>query len=148
MPRPRKCRCVEDQPNVTYFKPRGIPVSQLEEVVLAVEELEAIRLKDSEGLDQEESAKMMKISRTTFHRVLNSARVKAADALIQGKALKIEGGDYSTTGRKYICCECGCELEIIHGAPMSTKCPKCMGTNVHRGEKDKQDARNRISGTH
>lgn len=98
MPRPRKHRCVWGHPAATYFKPRGVPMSALEEVVLAVEELEAIRLRDLERLEQEEAAERMGISRPTFHRVLRSAREKTAEALIRGKALLIHGGDYVMAG--------------------------------------------------
>ena len=74
MARPTKWRRVAFVPQVTYFKPAGIPLRALEEVGLTVEELEAIRLKDVEGLQQEECAERMRISRPTFHRVLESAR--------------------------------------------------------------------------
>jgi len=94
MPRPRRCRRVWLEPNITYFKPAGIPVRELEEVVLTVDEFEAIRLKDLEGLEQEEAAKKMNISQPTFFRLLNSARKKIADAIVNGKAIKIEGGSY------------------------------------------------------
>jgi len=94
MPRPRRCRRVWAKPNVTYFKPRGIPISQLEEIILSVDEHEAIRMSDVEGLEQKEAAERMNISRQTFGRVLSSARRKIADAIINGKAIKIEGGDF------------------------------------------------------
>ena len=81
MSRPQKCRRVEYLPNVTYFKPAGIPLRDLEEVGISVEEAEAIRLKDLEGLEQEQGAEKMNISRPTFQRVLASARQKLADAL-------------------------------------------------------------------
>ena len=92
MPRPPKCRRVAFLPNTTYFKPAGIPLQFLNEIRLSVEEAEAIRLKDLEGLEQEQSAKKMNVSRPTFQRVLASARQKIADALLNGKAIKIEGG--------------------------------------------------------
>jgi len=94
MVRPRLCRRVRFNPNVTYFKPRGIPLNKLEEVILLVDEYEAVRLKDLEGLEQEECAKKMKISQPTFHRLVLSARKKIADVIINGKALKIGGGNY------------------------------------------------------
>lgn len=94
MPRPPKCRRVAFLPNVTYFKPAGIPLRSLEEVRLSVEEAEAIRLKDLEGLEQEQGAEKMNISRPTFQRVLASAREKIADALLSGKAIRIEGGNF------------------------------------------------------
>lgn len=76
-------------PNVTYFKPRAVPLSDLEEVDLHLEELEALRLKDLKGLNQEESAKRMKISIATFQRILNSAHKKIAGALTEGRAIVI-----------------------------------------------------------
>ncbi len=94
MVRPRLCRRVRFNPDVTYFKPRGIPLSELEEVVLLVDEYEAVRLKDLEGLKQEECAKKMNISQPTFHRLVLSARKKICDAIVNGKAIKIGGGNY------------------------------------------------------
>jgi len=90
MARPMKCRCVRCSPNSYYFKPRGIPLMALEEVSLRMDELEAIRLADYQGLYHEEAAAKMEISRATFGRVLNEARRKVAEAILQGKALKIE----------------------------------------------------------
>jgi predicted DNA-binding protein (UPF0251 family) len=94
MVRPSRCRRVNLEPNVTYFKPRGIPMVELEESVLHVDEYEAVRLKDLEGLEQEECAKKMNISQPTFHRLILSARKKIADAIVNGKAIKIEGGNF------------------------------------------------------
>jgi predicted DNA-binding protein (UPF0251 family) len=83
---------------VTFFKPAGIPLRELEEVCLSVEELEAIRLKDIEDLEQEQCAEKMNISRTTFARILDTARKKMAEALINGKAIRIEGGHFEVAG--------------------------------------------------
>jgi len=94
MSRPPKCRRVAFIPDVTYFKPAGIPLRVLEEVRLSVEEAEAVRLKDLENLEQEQGAERMNISRPTFQRVLESARQKIADALLHGKAIKIDGGNF------------------------------------------------------
>ena len=98
MPRPRLCRKVGYSPEITYFKPRGVPVSRLEESILSIDEFEAVRLKDLEGFEQEECAKKMDISQPTFHRLVLSARKKIADSIINGKALKIEGGNFRITG--------------------------------------------------
>lgn len=92
MPRPRHNRLVAGLPGCCYFKPRGIPLAALQEVVLTVDEFEAIRLADREGLYHENAAEKMKISRQTFGRILESAHKKIADALIVGKAVRIEGG--------------------------------------------------------
>jgi predicted DNA-binding protein (UPF0251 family) len=94
MPRPIKWRRVAFIPEATYFKPAGIPMRVLEEVCLSVEEAEAIRLKDLEGLEQEQGAEKMNISRPTFQRVLGAARRKIAEALLNGKAIRIEGGNF------------------------------------------------------
>ncbi len=90
MSRPKKCRCVNCCPDSSYFKPRGIPFVNLEEVFLNLDELEAIRLADLEGLYHEEAAGKMNVSRATFGRILVAARRKVAEAIVNGKALKIE----------------------------------------------------------
>ena len=95
MVRPKKCRMVYAEPGVNYFKPRAVPLIELEEVVLNIEEFEAIRLKDLKGFKQKNVAKKMNISQPTLHRLLNSARKKIADALVNGKAIKIFGGNYN-----------------------------------------------------
>jgi len=92
MPRPRNCRRVAQLPQANYYKPRGIPLSVLEEVTLTVDEFEAIRLTDFERLYQADAAEKMNISRQTFGRILESAHKKIADALVNGKALSIKGG--------------------------------------------------------
>ncbi len=94
MVRPRKCRMIWQMPDVTYFKPRGVPMRGLEEINLNCEEMEAIRLKDVEGLPQEEAAGKMNISQPTFYRILLSGRKKVADALVNGKAIEIKGGNF------------------------------------------------------
>ncbi len=90
MPRPKKYRCIKCQPDATYFKPRGIPLVELEEKSLTMDELEAIRLADYEELYHEDAATRMKISRQTFGRILHEAHKKVAECLLKGKALKIE----------------------------------------------------------
>ncbi len=94
MSRPFKCRRICFIPGVTYFKPAGIPLRFLEENSLSLEEMEAIRLRDMEHLEQVGCARKMNISRPTFQRVLASARQKIADSLLSGKALRIGGGNY------------------------------------------------------
>ncbi len=95
MSRPRHCRYVSAAPAVTYFKPRGIPLPDLQEICLGVEELEALRLADREGLTAQEAARHMRVSRHIFGRTLASARRTVAMALTQGMALRIEGGTYA-----------------------------------------------------
>jgi len=89
-------------PGVTYFKPAGIPMGLLEENRLSVEEMEAIRIRDIERLEQAECASRMNISRPTFQRVLASARRKVADSLVTGKALRIEGGNYEINETNFV----------------------------------------------
>lgn len=89
MPRPKKRRCIRFSPKVTYFKPRGIPLRLLDEVELNHDEFEAIRLRYIENLEQISCAKKMKISQSTFQRILTSANQKIAEALVKGKAIKI-----------------------------------------------------------
>lgn len=83
-------RCVGKMPAVTYYKPRGIPLRILEEVTLEPDEFEAIRLHDAEGLDHRQAAAKMGISQPTFSRILTGAYRKIADALVTGKAIRIE----------------------------------------------------------
>jgi predicted DNA-binding protein (UPF0251 family) len=92
MPRPRHCRRVGHLPQATFYKPRGVPLSVLQHITLTVDELEAIRLADLQGLYQEQAAEKMNVSRQTFGRIIESAHKKIADALVNGKALSIEGG--------------------------------------------------------
>ena len=90
MPRPRLYRRIRFDPNVTYFKPQGIPMRFLKTIDLTVEELESLRLKNIEGLDQNECAKQMKTSQSTFQRILSSAYKKISEALVEGKAIRIK----------------------------------------------------------
>lgn len=124
MARPPKCRQVERLPVVTYFKPRGIPMTQLSEVILTVEELEAVRLYDLEGLEQENCAEKMAISRPTFHRIITVARKKIAEALINGLAIRVEGGNYRVTLSRLKCKKCGLKWEGTF-CKRHTRCPNC-----------------------
>ena len=90
MPRHKIPRCIQFDPRVIYFKPRGIPLSYLKEVVLDRDELEALKLYDVDGFDQAEGSGKMKISQPTFARILANARKKVSEAIILGKAIKIE----------------------------------------------------------
>ncbi|MDY0131647.1 MAG: DUF134 domain-containing protein [Desulforegulaceae bacterium] len=94
MARPVKQRMVRQKPKSNYFKPRGVPLRELEEKILTIDETEAVRLADLKGLSHEQSGKKMEVSRQTFGRILASARNKIADAIINGKAINIEGGNF------------------------------------------------------
>ena len=118
MGRPKKCRWVETEPGVTFFKPRGIPLRALEQTTITVDELEAIRLADYLELTQEEVAQKMQVSRPTVTRMLARAHRAVAEALVQGKAICIEGGDYRL-GQQ--CGACGQWAKVAEGEP----CPEC-----------------------
>jgi predicted DNA-binding protein (UPF0251 family) len=151
--RPKRKRLVRFNPEITYFKPIGIPLRSLQEENLTLDELEAVRLADLEKLDQEESSKKMDVSRVTFLRIIHSAHHKIAKALIYGKALSLKGGEYVMPnldgrgplgrggGRRgfapgggqglggsadCICPKCGEKAPHTRGVPcFNTKCPKC-----------------------
>ena len=102
MPRPFCCRRIAGRPPSSVFKPVGVPMVELEEVVMSLDEFEAMRLADLEALYQEQAAEQMSVSRTTFSRIIESAHRKVADAIVHGKALRIEGGPVHLTARR--CC--------------------------------------------
>ena len=92
MPRPCCLRHINHAPAAVYFKPTGVPACTLQQVILRLDEVEALRLADLQGLYQEQAAVQMQISRPTFARIIETARQKVAEAIIHGKALRIEGG--------------------------------------------------------
>ncbi len=133
MPRPRRFRRVFSEPNITYFKPAGIRMVDLEETVISVDEFEAVRLKDFEGLEQSDCAKKMNVSQPTFHRLILNARKKLAEAIVKGKAIKIEGGHFRISGnpKKCVCSKCGYSLPKERGVPCnSVNCPECNALMV------------------
>jgi predicted DNA-binding protein (UPF0251 family) len=133
MARPRHCRRVGSMPESNYFKPRGIPLSMLEVVILTVDELEAIRLADLEGLYQEQAAQKMNVSRQTLGRIIESARKKVAEALTRGKALKIEGGRFEmASANKFGCNDCHHSWERPDGTGRPGSCPSCRSGNIYR----------------
>ncbi len=106
MPRPKQNRCVERPPMMEGFKPFGIPMHNLEPVVLLFEEYESIRLTDYEGMTQEQAAGQMKVSRPTFTRIYEKARRSIAQAFVEGKAIFFEGGNFHTDDFWYRCDRC------------------------------------------
>ena len=90
MPRRKIPRCIRFSPKVSYFKPQGIPMRLLEEVILGADEIEAVKLYEVDNVSQTIAAEKMKISQPTFARILDSANQKIADALINGKAIRVE----------------------------------------------------------
>lgn len=129
MSRPVKWRRVSFMPRDRNFVPLDKPKCNLEEVVLKVEELEAIRLKDLEKLSQEQCARSMNISRQTFQLIIDEARKKVAEALVGGKAISIRGGNYTVNICRYICLDCGEEFEKPYEAE-NRFCPECNSYNI------------------
>ena len=159
MPRPRRLRRIFSNPRITHFKPAGVILRNIENSILTRDELEAIRLIDFEKVEQGKAAKKMKVSQPTLSRILKSAREKLADAVVNGKAIKIQGGDFEMAvprrglgqGRRVAggrgrmggsaagpggvckCPKCGYEEPQVRGVPCtSKKCPKCK-TLMTRG---------------
>lgn len=133
MARPCKCRRIGCNPRAGYFKPRGIPVRHLQEVILTLDELEAVRLADLEGMYQEQAASRMNVSRQTFGNIIISAHRKIADALLNAKALKIDGGTYvRAETRRFRCSCCNHVWEVDHGTARPAGCPHCKNAKIHR----------------
>ena len=98
--RPKKIRWIKCEPGERCFRPKCVPLHKLKGVFIMLDEFEAVRLADVEGLKQEDAAKRMKISRPTFSRIITAARNKIGDALVNIKAIKIEGGCCKIIGKK------------------------------------------------
>lgn len=124
MARPEKKRHIRCKPASYYFKPSGIPLGELEEIELAKDEIESIRLADLNGLFQEEAAVKMNISRATFGRIILRAHHKIANAIINGKAIKIQD-DYPVllkNIKKNICSNCGRRYYQKNNKQICNKC--------------------------
>lgn len=139
MARPTKWRRIENIPAVPYFIPSDKDIAGMPENTLLVEELEAIRLKDLEGLEQEECAGRMQVSRPTFQRILLSAREKVADSLINGKGIFIDGGNYTLNICHIRCLDCGKEWTESYEKIKTMKneeyiCPDCGSVRVICGQ--------------
>ncbi|MFY9707405.1 MAG: DUF134 domain-containing protein [Desulfobacterales bacterium] len=134
MVRPQKDRFVAFKPNTSYFKPRGIPMLDLDEVRLTVDEREAIRLSDLQGLSHEEAGRCMGVSRATFGRIIQRARKAVADAIINGKAINIEGGNFKMVdaARFFQCHHCSHHWEEPRGTGRPQGCPQCGRAEFHR----------------
>jgi predicted DNA-binding protein (UPF0251 family) len=117
-------------PHVTLFKPAGVPGRSLERLPLAVDELEAIRLVDLEGLSHEQAAAAMGVSRQTVGRVLERGRATVAEALVAGKALLIGGGQFRIEPRRLCCASCGAVWTAAEDAPPGAACPACGSPEV------------------
>lgn len=144
MARPFCCRRIASVPESNYFKPQGIPLSSLDEVTMTVDELEALRLADLEGLYQEQAAERMDISRPTFGRIVESAHKKVADALVNGKALKIEGGKVRMLGQRlFRCNDCQHAWNVPYGSVRPSECPQCNSANICRAAEERGLGRGR-----
>jgi uncharacterized protein len=134
MARPTKNRRVSFLPGATLFKPSGIPTRCIKEVRLSVEEVEALRLKDIEGLEQEQGAQEMNVSRPTFQRLLVSAHHKTADALLNGKSVRIEGGHFEVSPKHFRCIN-GHEWEETSNSndgKFPSLCPVCQSAIIEK----------------
>jgi predicted DNA-binding protein (UPF0251 family) len=120
-------------PPCAYFKPAGIPISRLEEVELSVDEFEALRLADLEGLYQDDAAVRMGVSRPTFARIVEASRRKVAQVLVHGRALRIGGGPVALVGlRQFRCEECRHEWSLPFGTGRPEGCPACGSEGFRR----------------
>jgi predicted DNA-binding protein (UPF0251 family) len=131
--RPPCPRRVKAPPLCSYFKPAGIPISRLEEVALSVDEFEAIRLADLEGLYQDDAAARMRVSRPTFARIVEASRRKVAQALVHGHALRIGGGPVAFAGlRQFRCDDCRHRWSLPFGTGRPAGCPACGSEGFRR----------------
>ena len=137
MPRPCKIRSICCNPESTSFKPCGMPRRNLETITLTLDELEAIRLADLEGLYQEEAAQRMNVSRQTFGNIISAAHLKVADFIINSRNLLIEGGNVMKNERSFTCSECKHTWSIPFGTGKPEECPKCKSNNLHRSEDER-----------
>ena len=130
MPRPPIERSVAGVPRITLFKPAGVPARELDRLRLAVDELEAIRLVDLEGLSHERAAEALGVSRQTVGRVLERGRAKVADALVGGKAIEISGGQYRVKPQQLRCFACQEQWATRDTVPDAASCPRCGSDDV------------------
>ncbi len=129
MPRPQNNRVVYEPPIFTDFKPMGVKGISLEQVLLSLDEFEAFRLADYIGLSHEEAAGEMEISRPTFTRLIEQARKKIADFIINGKMLNIDGGNIHFRNNIIKCQSCGQMFRMKFNETI-TECPACHSKNI------------------
>lgn len=135
MTRRMKCRRIGSRPAVSAFKPAGVRMKDIEQVVLQIDEFEAFRLAHAEKLYQEDAAKLMNVSRQTFGNILSRASEKIADVLLHGKSLLIEGSEIEPSEeetRHFLCESCGQSVSIPFGLVRPAGCPTCGSENFHR----------------
>ena len=129
MPRMKKNKIVSSPPLCSVFKPAGIMRSSLQQICLALDEYEAIKLADYQGKDHKDAALEMEISRSTFTRLIEKARRKTAQFLIEGKELCIEGGRIHFRDNIIRCHDCGHMFKINMSKSVS-RCPACHSENL------------------
>jgi uncharacterized protein len=138
MSRPCKLRRVNCNPLAMSFKPCGGRSTSGEKVSLTLDEFEAIRLADFEGLYQEQAAQKMKISRQTFGNIITSAHKKVADFLVNSKQLMVEGGAIEIKRCNFICSVCKHAWSITCGSEKPGECPQCKSTEFNCLKKIKE----------
>lgn len=131
MPKPKKQRSVSHPPGAYEFKPSGLPMRMTSRVVLSIDEYEALRLVDHEGLDHATAAEKLEVSRPTCARIVASAHQKIAEALTLGKTIAIEGGPIAFRTNRFRCGTCGHlwsdgQPTLLEGS----RCPRCGGTRI------------------
>ena len=129
MPRPKNNRIVHEPPLFTEFKPIGFPAAELERVVITLDEYEAVRLADFIGMQHEEAADEMGITRSTFSRLVEQARKKVAGFMIKGKIMSVEGGEVHFRNNIIRCHDCGHMFKINIESPIND-CPVCGSKNL------------------
>jgi predicted DNA-binding protein (UPF0251 family) len=129
MPRPKSNRIVYEPPIFTEFKPVGIAGRSLKNLFLSIDEFEAIRLADYICLSHEEAAEEMEISRSTFTRLIEQARKKVADFIVQGKLLTVEGGNIHFRNNIINCLDCGHMFKTKIGITLE-ECPECKSKKL------------------
>ena len=130
MPRPKSDRIIHEPPLFTEFKPMGIPGRNLEQIRLSLDEFEALRLADHEGLSHEEAAEQLEISRSTFTRLIRKARTKVADFIFLGKILNIGGGNVHFKNNVIRCLDCKHIFRVEMNTPPIYDCPECHSENL------------------
>jgi len=137
LPRPLKPRMVGFLPPVMCFNPAADPLPGNDIVILGIDEWEALRLNDYLGLDQQECARLMNLAQSSFQRILASARMKLACAMVEGKSISIQGGNYHIIGQWH-CQQCGHEWKFPAGFKSNRlrQCPSCGAEKICRRDQD------------
>ncbi|MBN2695850.1 DUF134 domain-containing protein [bacterium] len=130
MPRRKRCRKLHSPPLYQGFKPKGVPARLIKKVTLHLEEYEAVKLADYDGLEHEEASLKMEISRSVFTRMLQDARKKIATAIVEGLELVISGGDYYFEKKSFRCKDCNSIYHFEHSEKNLIECEKCGSTNI------------------